>query len=306
MKKHILRAMLFSVLFFCTACKKEPQPEVPQGDPRDNTPLVLETTASEILQYNNEFFYLDASNTGDGYVMAKYCGDNPKVKLQIIAPGETTYTYLVSDTDVYNAYPLPGGNGSYHVRLLESISIEESKYAIVFKQDLEVTIADEFSPFLRPNYYVNFSEDSETVSKGMDLANNCYCDLDVINNVYHYVTKNITYDVPKAQNVEYGYTPDPDETLRTGTGICFDYASLMSAMLRSQQIPTRLEVGYVGDVYHAWISCYVDEIGWVDNIISFDGESWSLLDPTLAANNDSSDVQEFIGDGSNYLIKYTY
>jgi hypothetical protein len=80
----------------------------------------------------------------------------------------------------------------------------------------------------------------------------------------------------------------------------------MSAMLRSQQIPTRLEVGYAGEVYHAWISCYVDEIGWVDNIISFDGENWSLMDPTLAANNSSSAVEEYIGDGSNYLIKYTY
>ena len=41
----------------------------------------------------------------------------------------------------------------------------------------------------------------------------------------------------------------------------------MSAMLRSQRIPTKLDVGYSGDVYHAWISCYVTEVGWVDNII---------------------------------------
>lgn len=54
-------------------------------------------------------------------------------------------------------------------------------------------------------------------------------------------------------------------------------------MLRSQGIPTKLEVGYVGEVYHAWISCYVDETGWVDNIIEFDGKDWSLLDPSLGA-----------------------
>lgn len=306
MKRNILRTMLFSVMILCTGCNKEPQAEIPQGDPRDNTPLVLETVASEEITYGSEFFYLDASHTSDGYVMAKYCGNNEKVKLQVIAPNEIAYTYLVSDTDIYHTYPLPGGDGSYTVRLLESISIEDNKYAIVFKQDLDVTISDEFSPFLRPNYYVNFSSDSKTVFKAMELASDCYCDLDVIDNVYHYVTENITYDIEKAKNLAYGYTPIPDETLETGTGICFDYASLMSSMLRSQQIPTRLEVGYVGDVYHAWISCYVDEIGWVDNIISFDGESWSLMDPTLAASNNSSAVQEFIGDGSNYLIKYTY
>ena len=75
-------------------------------------------------------------------------------------------------------------------------------------------------------------------------------------------------------------------TLSTGKGICFDYAALMTAMLRSQGIPTKLEIGYSGEVYHAWISTYIDEIGWVDNVIQFDGKSWSLIDPTLAASND--------------------
>lgn len=306
MKKHVLRTILILMTSLCTGCAGNSESEKPQGDPRDNTPLVLETNASEEIVYENELASLDASNTNDGYVMVKYSGSNEKVKLQIIAPDETAYTYLLSDRDTYHAYPLPGGNGSYHVRVLESISIEDSKYAIVFKQDLDVTISDEFSPFLRPNYYVNFESDSKTVAKAKELSEDCYSDLDVVNNVYHHVIKNISYDTDKAQNVAYGYTPDPDQTLASGTGICFDYASLMSAMLRSQQIPTRLEVGYAGEVYHAWISCYVDEIGWVDNIISFDGENWSLMDPTLAANNSSSAVEQYIGDGSNYLIKYTY
>ena len=114
------------------------------------------------------------------------------------------------------------------------------------------------------------------------------------------------YDKEKANNVQYGYVPDPDQTLNDKTGICFDYASLTCAMLRSQGIPTKLEVGYVGEVYHAWISCYVDETGWIDNIIEFDGKDWSLLDPTLGANNKSKDVKKYIGDGSKYIVKYTY
>lgn len=44
-------------------------------------------------------------------------------------------------------------------------------------------------------------------------------------------------------------------------------------MLRSQRIPTRLEVGYMGDVYHAWISIYTKETGWVNGIIEFDGKN---------------------------------
>ena len=46
----------------------------------------------------------------------------------------------------------------------------------------------------------------------------------------------------------------------------------MTAMLRSQGIPSKLEVGYAGESLHAWINTYIDEIGWVDKIIRFDGE----------------------------------
>ena len=149
--------------------------------------------------------------------------------------------------------------------------------------------------------------DSKCVKKGESLAEkDCYSDLDVVTQIYNFVIKKISYDKKKAENVPYGYTPDPDETLDTGKGICFDYAALMSAMLRSQRIPTKLEVGYSGDVYHAWISCYVDEIGWVDNIIEFDGKNWSIMDPTLAANNSASDVKKYVGNGKNYVTKYTY
>ena len=43
-----------------------------------------------------------------------------------------------------------------------------------------------------------------------------------------------------------------------------------------------------------------------DNIISFDGRSWSLMDPTLAASNSASSVKKYVGDGSNYTVKYNY
>ena len=92
--------------------------------------------------------------------------------------------------------------------------------------------------------------------------------------------------------------PNLNKIYKKKKGICFDYAALMAAMLRSQRIPTKLQVGYAGEAYHAWISCYVDEIGWVDNIISFDGKDWSLMDPTLAANNDDDTVKDYIGAGS--------
>lgn len=285
------------------SAKKSAKEDAP---PRDPVPAVRVPEASGTVTYSVDNIFVDASHTDEGYVMLNYQGSNEKVKFQIKAPDGTEYTYLVSSYGEFAVYPLPGGNGTYSLTVYESASVEDNLYAVVFTQDLEVAITDEFAPFLYPNYYVNFSADSASVKKGGELANDCYSDLDVVSNIYNFVIKNISYDKEKAENVQYGYTPNPDETLANGEGICFDYASLMSAMLRSQKIPTRLEVGYAGEVYHAWISCYVDEIGWVDNIIEFDGKNWSLMDPTLAANNNSSAVKKYIGDGSKYIIKYTY
>ena len=91
------------------------------------------------------------------------------------------------------------------------------------------------------------------------------------------------------------YLPDPDETLETGKGICFDYAALMVTMLRSQRIPARLEIGYAGTVYHAWISAYVDDIGWVDGIIQFTNNTWTMMDPTFASSGKGDkEIENFI------------
>ena len=90
-------------------------------------------------------------------------------------------------------------------------------------------------------------------------------------------------------------------------GICFDYAALMTAMLRSQDIPTKLVVGYTGSLYHAWINVFLEGQGWVDNVIYFDGHDWKLMDPTFASSGkQSKEIMQYIGNGGNYKAKYSY
>lgn len=274
--------------------------------PRDSTPQVLPTKSLNLKADESDIVSCDFSNVSKGYMHLTYKGTNEKVKYQIIAPNNITYTYLITNCTTPTVFPLSGGNGDYTFMLLESIDAHNNKYAISYTRTMPVVLENEFLPFLTPNVYVNYTLESIVVEQSVSLSQECFCDLDVISNIYHYVIENISYDTDKAQTVAYGYTPNPDETLTSGSGICFDYASLMTAMLRIQRIPTRLEVGYAGEAYHAWISCYIAEIGWIDNIIEFDGKNWSLMDPTLAANNTSSSVKKYIGDGSNYLVKYTY
>lgn len=300
---YLLIAIFCLLLGGCSGSSSASRKEH-SGPPRDSTPRVLTPSADGVTVYQNDFASIDASNTSQGYVMVKYNGANEKVKLQITCPDQSCYTYLISDRGAYDTFPLTAGNGSYALQVLENVAGDT--YTVSLAQSINVSIEDEFLPFLYPNQYVNFHTDSKAVSKGSDLAKDTYSDLDVVQNIYNYVIKNISYDTEKAQNVSYGYVPDIDDTLSSKKGICFDYAALMTSMLRSQNIPTKLEVGYSGDAYHAWISTYIDDKGWVDDIIQFDGDTWQIMDPTLAATNDSAAVKKYVGDGSHYVVKYTY
>lgn len=300
---YLLIAIFCLLLGGCSGSSSASRKEH-SGPPRDSTPKVLTPSADGVTVYQNDFASIDASNTSQGYVMVKYNGANEKVKLQITCPDQSCYTYLISGRGAYDTFPLTAGNGSYTLQVLENVAGDT--YTVSLTQSINVSIEDEFLPFLYPNQYVNFHTDSKAVSKGSDLAKDTYSDLDVVQNIYNYVIKNISYDTEKAQNVSYGYVPDIDDTLSSKKGICFDYAALMTSMLRSQNIPTKLEVGYSGDAYHAWISTYIDDKGWVDDIIQFDGDTWQIMDPTLAATNDSAAVKKYVGDGSHYVVKYTY
>lgn len=152
-----------------------------------------------------------------------------------------------------------------------------------------------------------FPSKSEACTLAQSLVKDGMNDVEILKAFYTYVTEHITYDYDKADSVEAGYLPDVDETLQSGTGICFDYAALTAAMLRSQDIPCKLEIGYSGDIKHAWIDVYIQNKGWVTKAISFDGDTWKLMDPTFDANSNGNEaIQEYIGDESNYTVQYTH
>ena len=270
------------------------------GQKRADAYASLVPTASGETCYGDDSVSIDASNISDGYVMVRYTGRSEKAKAQITIPDGTVYTYTIKGSD-YNTFPLTGGNGDYTLKVYEWVV--DNSYALAFSKDLSVSLSDEFKPFLYPNQYVWFTGDSQVVALGRELSDQSADDLDYVQNSYYYVIRNISYDNDKAENTPTDYVPDIDTILEEKKGICFDYASLMAALLRSQSIPTKLEVGYS---YHAWISVYLTESGWVDNIIEFDGKDWVLMDPTLAANNSSKAVAKYIGDGSKYTVKYSY
>lgn len=274
--------------------------EVPLSSTRGDKQLILLACADGTVVYGNSSVTIDASNTSEGYVMVNYTGSNSKVKFQLTGTDNVTYTYNLHGG--YEVFPLTSGNGTYKLGVFENI--EGTSYSTLFTQSIDVTITNEFGPFLYANQYVNFTASSTAVEKSSELSATANSDLEVVESVYNYIIDNFTYDYDKAATVQSGYLPVVDEIMSSQTGICFDYAAVMATMLRTQNIPTRLEVGYMEDVYHAWISTYIEDKGWINGIIEFDGTEWKLMDPTFAST--SSKPQNFLTETDQYMTKYVY
>ena len=260
-------------------------------------------TASGKKTYKTDTTIIDASNVSKGYVMLKYTGSNSKIKIQI--KKKKTYTYNLNARKKYETFPLTEGNGTYTIKVFENVT--GNSYAQIMSQNISVKLTNSLQPFLYPNQFCNYTANSKVVKKAASLTKNQKSDLKKVQTIYKYVRTNISYDYKKAKTVQSGYLPNPNTTLSTKKGICFDYASLMTSMLRSQNIPTKLVIGYAGDVYHAWVSVYIKGKGWVDNIIYFNGKTWKYMDPTFASTGkNSKKTKQYISNSKNYSAKFVY
>ena len=271
--------------------------------PAPAVPVVLAASASGEKTEVCDVAEVDYSHTEDGYVMARFTGETEK-RLKVLLKGpSTTYNYNLPQGQ-WVVFPLSDGSGSYQLSIYQNVS--GKKYATVMTAEFSAELADEFAPFLRPNQYVNYSEATRAVAVGLEVTAGRELPLEKVEAVYDYVVATLTYDYEKASTVKSGYLPVLDEVLESKTGICFDYAALMTAMLRSQQIPCKLVVGYAGSTYHSWISVWTEESGWVDGAIFFDGHMWKRMDPTFASSSGGdAEILDFIQNGK-YKVKYLY
>ncbi len=220
---------------------------------------------------------MDYSNADQGYVMLMSEGNEKKIKIAIEANG-SRYYYTLPDSTGYVTFPLQFGNGKYTVTGYENISSDQ--YSTLFNWELEIE-GDELSPFLYPSQYVSYTASDQCVYVSYSLCAGLDDSSAKADALYRYVADNIEYDYDKADAVQKGYLPVPDDTLSTGKGICFDYAALLAAMLRVQFIPARLVMGNVApeDFYHAWNSAYLDG-AWKHMDATLDGGGYVESDYT--------------------------
>ena len=207
---------------------------------------------------------VDASHTEDGYLMVKGFPSEVRLKVQVTL-GEETYTYDLNQEEEYEVYPLQMGNGTYRVQVFQQV--EGTSYSPVYYTEVEVEMPDTDRVYLYPSQYVWYTNDKNAVKLSYDLCVDLTSDAEKVQRIYDYIVGLLSYDHEKAATVQKGYLPDVDATLRERKGICFDYSALFAAMLRAQDIPVRLAIGYVqpDNIYHAWNQVYLDgEWVWMD------------------------------------------
>ena len=307
-KRGVCRCLfLFLLIVPCllSGCgKKEAENDVP---PAIDTPGPLVPTYPGEKTIGNELLTLDISNTAQGYMVAISSDDEKKKCLQIYSETGVIYKYFIDPGEIA-VIPFTDGSSEYMIVCYQQV--QGDQYATIFGEKITVELESIFYPFLYPNQYVNFSPDTEACRLAQSLLDEESTDLDALDAIYEYVINNIVYDEEKAQTVESVYLPNIDETLRTGLGICLDYAALMTAMLRARHIPCRLVTGYAGTIRHAWIDVYIQSRGWVEQAVSFDGETWNRMDPTFASaalgGNDEDFIHSYISDSNNYCMQYAH
>ena len=310
--KYLIICLLVSSVFVCfTACgdsgaaagngAAESSASDEENKETYDVPDFRGASFHEDEAYGNDEVLVDTSRSNKGF-FGVHCVSDKKIKIQVFK-GDEVYTYdVVTGED--QIYPFQLGDGEYTIKVMKNIA--DTKYSELYATSVYVELKDEFDPFLRPSQYADYTAESDCVLKADELAAQSADANEFITNVFNFVCKKVKYDKKKAETVQSGYIPDPDETMNSGKGICIDYASLAAAMLRSHGIPTKIIFGYVGDsgdLYHAWNMYYTEETGWVAVEFEVHEGEWNRLDLTFSANGSDS---QFIGDGSNYMDVFQY
>lgn len=314
-QKHVSRAlrqmMLVALFAFCLvmlpACGQDEAGDVAEALGSIGGPDGGEATGAafaqpaDVVEAIPSAGGIDTSNVSAGYVSAS-ASSASRLKFQVIN-GDMTYNYDLPGDGTPIVCPINMGDGAYTFRVMQNT--EGNNYVEIDSAGADVALANEFSPFLTPNIFCDYTAGSACVKKAREITKDSTNEGEAVRDVCTFVAGHVSYDNDKAAKLSTatGYVPSPDDTLATGTGICFDYAALSAAMLRSLGLPAKVVTGYVtkDQIYHAWIMVYVEGT-WQSALFQVNPKTWSRCDVTFASSGSSA----YVGDGSAYTDKYTY
>lgn len=271
--KNIILILIFSFCILLCGCDNNSNVSLPSENNTSSNKTVNfklpEATGKETIEKEN--ILIDISNIQYGYIMVKNLDTSKKIKISI-SKNDEEYIYDLNNEEKYDVFPLQMGNGLYSIKVYENVSGD--KYTPLFEEELEVNMPDINSVFVYPSQYIWYKNGDRAIEISNKVCEGANSEKEKIEAIYNYVVDYLEYDYEKAKTVEKGYIPDIGEILDIKKGICFDYAALFASMLRVQNIPVELVMGYVQPegIYHAWNQAYIDG-------------AWYFFDTTFGPND---------------------
>lgn len=256
--------------------------------------FVLFLFQTPVVQASSSDDWLDAGRLSSGAITVRYdASAETKTKL-LIEKGQDKYSYFLFSGVQEETFPLQMGDGEYTISVLEQVS--GTKYKVVRSATVALNMADNTGVYLNSVQNVHWNGDSEAVRIAKELTETLSTDLEKAQAIYRYIIDTVRYDNALASSAGPDYIPDIDRTISSKRDICYGYASLYAAMLRSAHIPAKLVMGtseYV-EGYHAWNEVYVNE-------------RWLTVDTTVDAGlRENGDRFEMIKDASKYTATKYY
>lgn len=252
--------------------------------------LLSESVYIPEMTYAADAAVIDKSEIKNGIIIVDY--NNETTSLVRITKDSSKYIYDLSGEV---RVPLQLGNGDYKIEVLENI--EGNKYRQVAAETINYNDDNGKTVFLQSNEIVNWNSDMASIKKAKALTQNAVTDTEKVAAIYSYIVKNIKYDYEKAETVQNGYVPAIDDVYTAKEGICYDYAVLFAAMLRSVGIPMKVLMGTSTDVteYHAWNQVYMK-----------DTKKWITIDTTIDAALKTVNMDKMAKKVSHYSIEKQY
>lgn len=239
----------------------------------------------------NKAATINKDNIDYGIVKIGYVSDKNRIIKVMIKKDSNNYIYSLKNDGTQETFSLQMGNGNYNILIFENI--QGNTYLPVYNTTVSLNMTDDKKIYLNSIQNINWNVLMMSIKKANDLTKGLKSDDDKIDELYGYMVHNFKYDFDKWKNINSypnPYIPVIDQTYQDKKGICYDYSALFAAMLRSQNIPAKLIMGYCKNVtsYHAWNEVYLTSTGkWIIVDTTYDSQIYGVSKKTTMSKDSS-------------------
>lgn len=264
--------------------------------------------------YSNKFVRIDTTTASEGYIILENLDERAYnlgvyISTNVINDlGDNSCYAWISNTQGKCSIkiPLTYGVTEYNIAVVTSMTYDPTGTECSSKKaELAFTpkSVSETGPFLFSAGEVIYDENMMFIKKAKEIASTCSNDFEKVEKIQAWLTSYMSYK-QEEHTPRVVYQCDLEKIYNRKTGVCYDYAVILAAMLRSQGIPCKLDFGYYDGVGHVWTEVYInsDGVHAADNVY-LEGKKWSRVEATLSGANGA---KEFINESDKYVWTETF